>query len=627
MKRIILFLLVFFVASVVPVHAEYIWTQVNENGFGRGPYDGSEDFFALTVWDGCLYAGIEMTSGTEGAGVFRSCNGTSWVQVNTDGFGHMPNNDHIDSLAEYNGYFYASTGVQNSSFNGTEVFRTDNGTNWVQVDVSGFGSKNNENFKSMVVFNNMLCGGTWNQLVGAAVWCTSDGTDFVQKSLDGFGNSKNIVAWLLKVHGNYLYVAIQNNVQGVGVFRTSDLLNWEQVGINGLGYGAGLNYARPFTFAGNLYFMMKPAGSPIMIKEWAGGNTFNTVYTFSDSNLNPPSDLPIEYGGYSYGAFGYTSGGLKVLRSKDLINWEQISTQGYGTATNVYAQLSSLNGYLYAGVCDYTNGHKIFRLDVENFINNLPDNLIAVDMVNDQSINIVGPTGEGSFGAAESIRLTTSGGLVLSDIDVDLNLDRDWTSVSGTSELNNGRSFVTGLTGAPGAAASHILYIPIPPSLSSQYVTICPNATVIADVTHSCSSGVVFTNGESKNVGGADVTVTLTSINGINYWKAAGVTGTGGIAEFPLPTATVTPTARPVHRNPVTIIPTIEDTTAIETTPTITLTARVTKTPTPTLTPATEAGTQQQSTNWSWLICASLSLLLPLVIIAFFIRKRREENS
>ena len=88
------------------------WVQVNTDAFGDpGPTFGSEDFFVMTSYDGCLVAGIEATSGTEGSRLYRSCDGTTWTQFNTDGFGDPPEHDHIDSVVGFGGYLVTFFGV------------------------------------------------------------------------------------------------------------------------------------------------------------------------------------------------------------------------------------------------------------------------------------------------------------------------------------------------------------------------------------------------------------------------------------------------------------------------------------------------------------------------------------
>lgn len=127
------------------------------------------------------------------------------------------------------------------------------------------------------------------------------------------------------------------------------------------------------------------------------------------------------------------------------------------------------------------------------------------------------------------MRLKKSG-VVIAEVNVNFGegVNRDWSGVSADTDTILGKSVVSGLETAPGAANTHILYIPRPAGHTK--VRICPSATSLGAVTTSCASGVEFTEGQTQAVGADTVTVTATTINTQQYWIASGLSGTGGIS-------------------------------------------------------------------------------------------------
>ena len=242
------------------------WTQVTAPGLGEhsGLYTGQEAF-DLTVYNGRLYVGME---GRACARVWRTRSGVSapstqadWEQVVSNGFDGTTDcavtppttdNDHIDSLEPFHGYLYASTAMQTSDKRGTQVWRSASGDagTWTRVNEPGFGLRTNENFKDMIEFAGLLCGGTGNagsgagaadESAGAQVWCT-DGITlhpsrpgqlvWTQRNVDGFGHVENIKIWSSATHGNALYFGAEAVGQNGSLWRTRDIDNpkaWEMV--------------------------------------------------------------------------------------------------------------------------------------------------------------------------------------------------------------------------------------------------------------------------------------------------------------------------------------------------------------------------------------------------------------
>ena len=129
----------------------------------------------------------------------------------------------------------------------------------------------------------------------------------------------------------------------------------------------------------------------------------------------------------------------------------------------------------------------------------------------------------------KTLRISKSG-TAISDINVNFTETLNWSSVTADIDLTYGKSVIANLTTAPGAASTHSLYIPIPHGVSSSQVVICPTATTISAVPAACSGAVTFVEGQTQAVGSDTVTVTKVIINAREYWKATGVSGTGGIS-------------------------------------------------------------------------------------------------
>jgi hypothetical protein len=85
------------------------------------------------------------------------------------GFGDTENRS-IRSLEIFEGFLYA---VTYNATSGMEVWRTQDGTSWVQVNIDGFGDSQNRfpHFdNSVTAYKNKLYVGTWNRASGGELW-------------------------------------------------------------------------------------------------------------------------------------------------------------------------------------------------------------------------------------------------------------------------------------------------------------------------------------------------------------------------------------------------------------------------------------------------------------------------
>lgn len=125
------------------------------------------------------------------------------------------------------------------------------------------------------------------------------------------------------------------------------------------------------------------------------------------------------------------------------------------------------------------------------------------------------------------------GEYVVSDFTVNLTQDRDWSSVNAILLPNESKSLVVNLnpSEAPGVSGTHSLYVVKKDGQHS--VRVCTTASRIDDVTLSCE-GYTLTEGDSA--------LSTLTVDGIDYWKITGLTGTGAMGEVSDPPTTPTPT-------------------------------------------------------------------------------------
>ena len=228
---------------------------------------------SMAVHGGNLYVGTDNNASTStqwipstGSEVW-SWDGSSWAQVNMDGFDGDNMKAQTNSLKSYNGNLYA--GISNVGVDG-EVWRYDGGVNWTRIDTGGlgyvysmeehgnqlfvgagnkdlhsfdssastwttitndgFGNQSNEAFSSLVEYNGNLYASTWNDFTrspngtGGQVWELSKG-QWSQVNNDGFGIKTNTQIETMTVHDGKLYAGTSNefhiNVDGSTTdFRT-----------------------------------------------------------------------------------------------------------------------------------------------------------------------------------------------------------------------------------------------------------------------------------------------------------------------------------------------------------------------------------------------------------------------
>jgi hypothetical protein len=390
------------------------WKKVSGNAFGlppavnafgnpvlsdsKLPFQGEEGFEVLVFKDQ-LYLGMEADN-TLGARLWRTRRGVAtphsqldWEEVIANeegkpfGIADLAQADHIDSLAAFQGWIYASTANRSGNPQGTLVFRSRSGNpdTWetaLEITGPGFGKPQNENFKDMQVFDEHLCGGTWNEIDGAEVWCTPDGENWFQKNISGFGESSNMIIWSGHVFKGQLYFGVQNtgdpdlddDHQG-RLFRTSSLSDppkWEEVfrTLEGISWGNILGELN------GLLYISVPSEEGLLVYRSLSGDlgSWQIVnlpgFNYDSNNFAIFADGATVYMDSLYVGVSNKQGNFTIWRTNGfsdngdthLLSWEPVSMQGMNDPYNIYVQLVPFNEALYAWTSNHVSGQQVWRI-------------------------------------------------------------------------------------------------------------------------------------------------------------------------------------------------------------------------------------------------------------------------
>ena len=364
MKRIsavVIVTVLFF--GVVPGVAQTSWvpvvgsTAATSAGFGD-----TDNTIAMSsaVLDGEMYVGtFNFMFGSE---VWRSTDGTSWTQVNTDGFGgtDSANNVGAYSMEVFNSKIYAATwasGYPSSPGAPTKVWRYDDLPAWPQVNNDGFLESSNAEPWAMEVFPGttpFLFVGVANHPEGAELWRAHNGVSWLQANTDGFGNVDNKEIASLTYFDGHLYAATRNDVTGLEVWRTDAPANaWAEVnGTTGFG-GADHSAGTAMTvFDGYLYLSTFNFSSGGSVYRSSDGLAWSEIVQaqggFGDANNWGSYAMAAHDGALYLGTFNWTTG-TEVWRTTNGTSWSQINADGFGIQKN-YGVISwaELDGVLYA---------------------------------------------------------------------------------------------------------------------------------------------------------------------------------------------------------------------------------------------------------------------------------------
>lgn len=199
------------------------WTLVADQGFGNGVI--AQDT-VMEPFKGALYVGVGRP-GPNGvvAELWMSDDGATFTPVFEDGLGN-PNNTHVSSLAEFQGWFYI--GFRNVT-EGAEVWKTQDGVDWFPVLSGGIDDPSNARPYGLYVLDDTLYLTISNLNSGAEIWSTQDGADWDQIIDGGWGDSNNGYADYFDkaaaAFGDRLFIGTMNGANGAEIWRLQVFTN------------------------------------------------------------------------------------------------------------------------------------------------------------------------------------------------------------------------------------------------------------------------------------------------------------------------------------------------------------------------------------------------------------------
>ena len=277
-----------------------VWTSVGTGGLGN---PDNEEAYCLAVYKSKLYAGT--INKADGCEVRRYDGGSTWTQVNDDGFGLGVALDGALSMAVYDDGFGERLYVGTSW--GPTVFHlySYDGTSWATETVDAFTFPNNWSATCMAVYDDGsgedLYIGTRNQTTGCEV-ISYDGTTAAQVGTLGLGNASNDWALTLAVFKGKLYVGTRTGIApltGGEVRRYDGAPAWTQVNQDGFGSGyanqevSSLHVFKSRLYAGTLNY----SGCLVYSTNGTGGAPFTWTLEnangFGDANQDGAREMVI----------------------------------------------------------------------------------------------------------------------------------------------------------------------------------------------------------------------------------------------------------------------------------------------------------------------------------------------
>jgi hypothetical protein len=224
------------------------WTRVVTEGFGDLT---NVEVFRFAVFSDTLYAGTWVYTSTHGVEIWRTNSGDigDWQRVVSNGFDGDVNNTTVLSFETFNGYLYAGTSSRvygTAQSTGGEVWRSNDGMAWTQVNTDGFGTPQNYLVSALAAFDGNLYASTLykppdGEGSGYQVWrchvCTgSDWISIIDVPFLSLPDGVLYSVSALEVFEGYLYLVVGSG-DGMQVWRSStgDPGEWEQVGFAGFG--------------------------------------------------------------------------------------------------------------------------------------------------------------------------------------------------------------------------------------------------------------------------------------------------------------------------------------------------------------------------------------------------------
>jgi len=243
---------------------------------------------------------------------------------------------------------------------------------WRQVNINGFGDRNNQEAIRLAVHDDHLFASTANQATGGEVWCSANGTEWNQVNLDGFGVISNTIAFVEGSFNGYLYVGTTNNATGAEIWRctTCDGNDWTRVVSNGFDDINNNTVQRVVVFSNTLYATVDNGVTGVEVWKSPTGNADPWTQSNMDGFGNPQNTgawAAAVFDGYLYVATAVAgdwtppdSFGVEVWRTDGGNNWVKVTPEGFGGRENVAWDLVLAGGKLYLSLGNF-NGAQVWR--------------------------------------------------------------------------------------------------------------------------------------------------------------------------------------------------------------------------------------------------------------------------
>jgi len=249
---------------------------------------------------------------------------------------------------------------------------------WAQVNINGFGWRENNDVESLAVFNNQLYAGVENYAKsGAQIWRLGK-MGWEQVMGDGFGDGMNVGIVSLVVYNGYLYAGTKNgtypdfnDTNGGEIWRSADGLTWQMVMKGGFGDVNNAQIYLPGTMGGKLCASTfnRASGAELWCSATGEPGSWSRDLLLKDLSYSPNWDLPtlVEFNGAVYlGPRNWNveaGNGAQVWRKVGSGPWQPVSDPGFGDSGNsAVDSLVPFQGYLYAATAQAGGGNaQIYR--------------------------------------------------------------------------------------------------------------------------------------------------------------------------------------------------------------------------------------------------------------------------
>lgn len=293
-----------------------------------------------------------------------------WKQVNINGFGNRQNWGAW-ALGAFNDVLYVST---SNSDTGAEVYRYVAGA-WEKIVGGGFGDSTNVAVDWFAEFNGSLYASTWNNNGSGQIWRSATGNSGSwTKVVDGgFGDTANGEIMSMAVFGGYLYAGTWSDAaaHGAEIWRSStgDSGSWTRV-VNDTVFGDGDNAAilSMGVFNNNLYVVTQNTTTGGEVWRTSNGTTWTQVNTdgFGSSGNVRAVSLAI-FDGQLYAGTWNSVSGAQIWRTSNGTTWTQVVGDGFGRTENVeIASLTVFDNQLIAVVGNFVTGAEVWRSSTGN---------------------------------------------------------------------------------------------------------------------------------------------------------------------------------------------------------------------------------------------------------------------